>query len=659
MTWRRRLAVPCLATLLSAAVQAAATVDETLLDLSLEELINIPVDTAGNFSSSWRSQPGIITIFNSTDIQAMGARTLRDVLLHIPGVSLGMDNHNAVNLLLRGNWAHEGKIEYLVNDIPVNDVIFGTFPLPPYLPADQLDRVEILRGPGSVKYGDSAQLAVIRIYTHNQASSAHVAVTGMDQSGARTGMVSFNKRLDFASGSLAVAGSFNSGRWGAGTWIDDMGTPVDVARIGTTGSSLAASADWLGTKVDLFYSDYSMDGVQYFGTYNPGRVVSFNQLNMAVSRDFALAGNWTVRPRLSYHSESSWKSSDATYAYNIPGERLDARLDATNRYAGDASVVFGLYHQLLRDRALGPQQGVAADIWLAPDAKSRYSESAIYGNWDLTLGGYNLSLGARVSDHQYSGTTVTPQFAMTRTTPAWHCKALRGTASRDPNLEQINPTNHPNQPTLKSEYTTVNELECGHVLSERSYLTGSIFAQTIDRAIVYLPNPGGFANNAPSRTRGIDLQYWYRGDRVTIQGNYDLARANDYALPLYQSLDQRGQNLGAAKQIANLWLDWRTAVPNLSVQFDARYLGSRAAFAYSQALGTYGQQVLPAEKTLHVAARYKLTPLTLSFGVRNVGNAKQLIPQPYDASVLGTPGSTPFPVDGRELWVRAEWPLLR
>lgn len=652
--WLRIVILLCLGLLYSAPARSESGTDDSLLDIPLVELMNFSVNTSGNFTSSWRNQPGIITVFTSSDIQAMGARTLRDVLLRVPGVSLGMDNHNAVGLMLRGNWTLEGKIQYLVNDIPVNDVIFGTFPIPPYLPADQLDRVEILRGPGSVKYGDSAQLAVIRIYTLNQANDAHVSFTGMDQSGTSTGIVNINNRIDFENGSLALAASFNKGHWGSGNWLDNQGTSVDVSAIGTDGSNLAADLDLQGTNVQFYYNHYRMDAVQNFGTYSPSTTVSFRQATAAVSRLFFLSENWSIRPRMSYRTEATWQ--DLTARYDIRGARMVASLDATNRYSMDGSVSFGYYYQQQMARPALPP--TSPTPFYPGSGWVKYPGSALYGNWNFMIGDFNLSMGARASDHQYSGSSVTPQFGLTRSTEKWHFKWLYGTATRDPNLEQINPSNHPQQAILRTERTTVNELEFGRALNERSYLTLSLFDQKISDPIIYLPNPGGFTNNAPVIVRGVELQYWYRGDRSSVQANYCLTRSNNSdAPPLYNAQDQNGQFLGAASQIANLWSEWHTLTPGLSVLLGARYLGSRTAFVYVPALGTVTQQKLKAEQTLNAGLRYKLKQMILSGGVHNITNEEQFIPQPYDASVPGNPGSTPFPVDGRELWIRIEWPL--
>jgi outer membrane receptor protein involved in Fe transport len=535
----------------------------------------------------------------------------------------------------------------------VNDVIFGTFPIPPNFPADELDRVEVLRGPGSVKYGDSAQLAVIRIYTRDQGEGAHASLTGASESGARTGVITFTDRLAFKTGSLGLAGSVNRGRWGSGTWIDNQGTLVDVSTLGTHGANLAADLDASGTKAQFFYNDYRTDGVQNFGTYTPSVTSHFYQASLALSREVAVTQHWSVRPRVSYRRESAWQ--DVASAYDIPGQRLDATLDATNRYAPEASLSFGIYRQVLMARSVASVY--TPGLYYPKDGGwVKYSGTAVYGNWDVKVADFNLSLGARASEHQYSGSSITPRLGLTRATDTWHFKGLFGKATRDPNLEQINPQLHPYQDELRTEHTTVSEVEFGHILGKQHYLTLSLFDQTIRDPIIYLPRPGGFSNNVPVKSRGAELQYWYRGDSLVLHGNASHSRTNNETGPrLYHVQGGSGQFLGAASRIANAWLEWRTPAPGLSVLLDARHLGSRTAFAYAPALGSLTQQVLAPETTFNAALRYRVGRMTMSGGVRNLGNEKQVIPQPYDASVPGTPGSTPFPVGGRELWVRVEW----
>jgi outer membrane cobalamin receptor len=640
------------ALMLAETAGATASDDVDLLDKSLEELMNISVDTAGNFSSSWRSQPGIITVFNTSDITAMGARTLRDVLLHIPGVSLGMDTQNAVNLVVRGNWAFEGKIQYQVNDIPVNDLLYGTFPLPPYFPAEQLDRIEILRGPGSVKYGNSAQLAVIRIYTKTAQSDAKVSITGLSQSGVSTKMLSVNKGIRLESGAVSISGSANQGHWGSGVWVDHIGNRASLDSIATDGASLAISADLDATHLEFFHSRYDMDNIQQYGTYAPTAQISFRDTNLALSHNFTLADTWTLRPHFGFRDEADWRSSssfpDYVYDYDVRARRIDGSLEATKYYSAESSATFGIFQQ--RETARAISVDMPPENYFPPDGELSYKASAVYGNWDLKLGRFDLSLGARASNHDYSGSAFSPRLGITRTEEHWHFKWLRGSAFREPDIQTSNPAFHSGTEKLKAENTTINEVEFGHTLGRRSYLTLSLFDQTIEDPIIYSYAPG-YSNNPAIKARGLDLQYWYKANSFDLQANYSHANANDNDLAIYDVAGHRGQNVGAAKDIANLWFTWKTPVAGLNLHVDMRYLGARYAQVYSSVNMASSQQELEAEKTLNLAISYKFNSVDWNLGVRNISNQQQFIPQAYNDV------STAFPFDNRELWLRAEFSL--
>lgn len=634
------------ALLLSAAstIQANPLESNDLFTLSLTELMDIQVDTASNLSSSWRSQPGIITLFDTADMRAMGARTLRDVLLHIPGVSLGMDTQNAVNLVARGNWAFERKIQYIINDMPVNDLIYGTFPLPPNFPVEQLDRIEVLRGPGSVKYGNSAQLAVIRIYTR---AVTETQITFSTQQSANTLSVNSGGRFD--DGEFSLSGSVQDGNWGKGKWIDSQGSHADISTSDTRGGNVAASVDWSGTQVRLFHLQYGMDNIQQYGVYAPTARIDFRETNFFIAQDFKLNEQWQLTPRFGYRDEANWRSSsqapDFIYDYDVRARAWDVQLDSIYRYANDASISVGLYHQTETARALSvdmpPQE------YFPPDGELQHQTSAVYANWDLRISDYDLSLGARASEHDYSGSALTPRIGVTRAEKNWHTKLLYGTAFREPDLQTSNPIFHPATETLKAEQTRVSEVEYGRRLSEKSYLTLSLFDQKIEDAIIYSYEPG-YTNNPPIKTRGVELQYWFTDNAFSLRANASYAKANDDDLPPYDVPDHSGQNMGAANVVANLWFSWKTPLENLTANIDLRYLGSRFAQQYSAVDGAIKVQKIDAEKTANIAVDYRFSSVLWTIGVANLTDTNVLIPQPYNDV------STPFPAGGREYWLRAE-----
>ena len=134
-----------------------------------------------------RETPGVVTIFTREDLLESGARDLADVLTRVPGFQLGVDVGNGIGPGFRGLWGQEGKVLFIVDGIEMNDLSYGTFLLGHRLPVDQLERVEVIRGPGSAMYGGNAELAVVRILTRASTVSGLAAGVAAGAWAARPG----------------------------------------------------------------------------------------------------------------------------------------------------------------------------------------------------------------------------------------------------------------------------------------------------------------------------------------------------------------------------------------------------------------------------------------------------------------------------------------
>ena len=83
----------------------------------------------------------------------------------IPGFEFGMDVTGLTGLGFRGIWVHEGKALMMINGLPINDQAYGNQNLLGELPAQVIDRVEVIRGPGSALYGGYAEIAAVNFIT--------------------------------------------------------------------------------------------------------------------------------------------------------------------------------------------------------------------------------------------------------------------------------------------------------------------------------------------------------------------------------------------------------------------------------------------------------------------------------------------------------------
>jgi len=163
-------------------------VDE-LFKLSLEELMKIKIKTAGKTEEKIADIPASVVLITREDIEAYGYRTLTEILENIPGLySIDDYTDNFSNFGVRGFWSGvaNDNIIILVDGVhQVNDM-FSNYPLNKItVPVEAIDRIEVIRGPMSVIYGNGAFYGVINIFT-NEDSDKPVSIVGSSAGSEKT-----------------------------------------------------------------------------------------------------------------------------------------------------------------------------------------------------------------------------------------------------------------------------------------------------------------------------------------------------------------------------------------------------------------------------------------------------------------------------------------
>src|SRR3989442_13467610 len=188
---------------------------QDLGEASLEELANITVYTASRHIQKVTDAPSSVTVITRDEIQKYGYRTLADILRSVRGFDITYDR-NFTYAGVRGinrPETYNSRVLLLIDGHRINNNLYeqamlGTeFPLD----VDLIDRVEIIRGPTSSRYGTSAFFAVISVITLKQGDVPRLQLSGTGASyGTPAGRVNFGK--SFASGVsvLASASAYDS-----------------------------------------------------------------------------------------------------------------------------------------------------------------------------------------------------------------------------------------------------------------------------------------------------------------------------------------------------------------------------------------------------------------------------------------------------------------
>lgn len=185
---------------LSAADSISDTAND-LTQLSLEDLMKIEVATvygASKFEQKTTEAPSSITIVTSDEIKKYGHRTLADILKSVSGFYITYDR-NYYYIGVRGfgrTGDYNSRILVLIDGYRINDSLYngalvGTEFI---LDIDLIDRVEIIRGPGSSLYGNNAFFAVINIITKKGRD-----IKGLEASAEAGSLQSYKGRLTYGN----------------------------------------------------------------------------------------------------------------------------------------------------------------------------------------------------------------------------------------------------------------------------------------------------------------------------------------------------------------------------------------------------------------------------------------------------------------------------
>ncbi|TVZ40394.1 iron complex outermembrane receptor protein [Alteromonadaceae bacterium 2753L.S.0a.02] len=155
----------------------------SIFSLSLEELSQVTVSIATGTENTLKSAPAITSVITANDILKLGARTLDEVLETVPGLHVSLSGVNRLDSIYSMRGIHTGfnpHVLLLLDGNPVQWTLQGGRPILYRLPANMVDRIEVIRGPGSAMYGSDAFSGVINVITKTADTIEHneIAVRG-------------------------------------------------------------------------------------------------------------------------------------------------------------------------------------------------------------------------------------------------------------------------------------------------------------------------------------------------------------------------------------------------------------------------------------------------------------------------------------------------
>ena len=143
--------------------------NKSLLGMSPAELSNIEVTSVSKKAEKASEAAAAVFVITQEDIRRSGATTIPDVLRMVPGVDVAQSGSHDWNVSVRGfNGTYANKLLVLIDGRTVYSNFFaGTIWELQDTLLEDIDRIEVIRGPGAAQWGANAVNGVINIITKN------------------------------------------------------------------------------------------------------------------------------------------------------------------------------------------------------------------------------------------------------------------------------------------------------------------------------------------------------------------------------------------------------------------------------------------------------------------------------------------------------------
>jgi len=144
----------------------AAEGDLDLEDLSLEELMEVPVEVGSRHTESLSKTAASVFVLTEQDIRRSGMRSVPELLRLVPGLVIAQDVPGAYGFSSRlGEYEFAGMLVLIDGQRLYATLLRREYWQAIDLPLEIIERIEVVRGPGGSRWGDKASQGVINIVT--------------------------------------------------------------------------------------------------------------------------------------------------------------------------------------------------------------------------------------------------------------------------------------------------------------------------------------------------------------------------------------------------------------------------------------------------------------------------------------------------------------
>jgi iron complex outermembrane receptor protein len=385
---------------------------DNLFELSLEELMEITVTTVAKNPQKFIETPRAIYVISREDIRRSGVTSIPEALRMAPGVHVAQISSHRWAISIRGfQQEFAGKLLVLIDGRTLYTSTFsGVHWDSNDLVLDNVERIEIMRGPGSVVWGSNAMNGVINIITRDasETQDTRISVLGGNEekianlsTGDQMGDWYWRAYAKYLTRDARERDDYSSTEL-TGTSIHDA---WDVGRLGMRADrtsdhqSISITANVYDGDIDDLADGIAMlNPARAEDSYFSGEISGFD-ISMNCTRAINSNNQWQVRLFLDDSERLDVNVSEQRSVYDIEIQN--------NFRKGDHSLIYGVGYRF-NDSQIQHHLAVSFD---PSDDSTNLVNAFIHDDWRLNEN-WRINFGVKLENDEYTDTSYQPSIGM-------------------------------------------------------------------------------------------------------------------------------------------------------------------------------------------------------------------------------------------------------
>lgn len=388
------------------------------------------VVTASSIEQNLKDAPASISVITREDLQKKPVQNLKDVLKDVPGVQITNESDNRQGVSIRG--LGSGYTLILVDGKRVNsrNAVFrhNDFDLS-WIPAESIERIEVVRGPMSSLYGSDALGGVVNIITRKVGTKWHGTLS------ADTTVQEHRDRGDSGNGNFFASGPL----------VDDLLGVKVYGALGKREKDQASSASGSTGQPRIEGYTSRNANVEFSLTPDEDQDITFGYGMDRQDRDSdTLDKNRIERENYSLSHNGRWGLANTElrfYGENIENKNAETITSKNNSLDGKVVIPLGDYNQFLTFGGEYRNDKLEDGVNMKNGGSTQANQYALFleDEWRMFE---NLALtgGVRMDDHENYGVNWSPRaYLVYNATDTVTMKGGWASAFKAPSLLQLSP----------------------------------------------------------------------------------------------------------------------------------------------------------------------------------------------------------------------------